>query len=156
MTPARHELGHLLRTLHPVLAPAPVAFCLLPPGADPRDAAPIATFREAEGLTVIVREEVARRHGWAIAFRAAWITLTVDSALESVGLTAAVATALAGAGISCNVVAAIHHDHLFVPYERGEAALAILSRLQDGAMEAARPARSAAGLAPKTRRNTSP
>jgi len=46
-----------------------------------------------------------------------------------VGLTAAVAGALAEAGIACNVVAGFHHDHLFVPWERREDALAILSDL---------------------------
>ena len=57
------------------------------------------------------------------------ITLTVHSALEGVGLTAAVAGALAQAGIACNVVAGYHHDHLFVPWDRREEALAILQRL---------------------------
>jgi hypothetical protein len=40
-----------------------------------------------------------------------------------------VSGALAGAGIACNVVAGYHHDHLFVPWERREEALAILQRL---------------------------
>jgi hypothetical protein len=63
-------------------------------------------------------------------FRAAWITLTVHSDLHAVGLTAAVADALAGKRISCNVVAAAHHDHLFVPVDEGAAALAALRDLQ--------------------------
>lgn len=64
-------------------------------------------------------------------FRAAWITLTVHSDLQAVGLTAAVATSLADAGISCNVVAAAHHDHLFVPVESAGLAIAVLQALQD-------------------------
>ena len=45
------------------------------------------------------------------------ITLTGHSALDGVGLTAAVASALADAEIPCNMVAAFHHDHAFVPWE---------------------------------------
>ncbi|OON80666.1 hypothetical protein B1H18_12445 [Streptomyces tsukubensis] len=60
---------------------------------------------------------------------AGWITLRVRSALDAVGLTAAVATELAHAELSCNVVAGFHHDHLFVPYGRAEEAVALLERL---------------------------
>ena len=63
------------------------------------------------------------------SFVGAWITLNVHSALEAVGLTAAVSRALTEAGISCNVVAAYYHDHLFVPAEQGERALKILQDL---------------------------
>jgi hypothetical protein len=65
-----------------------------------------------------------------VAFRAAWITLSVYSDLHAVGLTAAVAAALASEGISCNVVAALRHDHLFVPVDRADDALTVLERLQ--------------------------
>ena len=54
------------------------------------------------------------------------ITLDVNSALDGVGLTAAVAQALAARGIAANVVAGFHHDHVFVPAAQGEAALAAL------------------------------
>ncbi|CCA53561.1 hypothetical protein SVEN_0274 [Streptomyces venezuelae ATCC 10712] len=60
---------------------------------------------------------------------AARITLRVHSALDAVGLTAAVAGALAEAGLSCNVVAGFHHDHLFVEHARAQEALAVLDRL---------------------------
>jgi hypothetical protein len=54
------------------------------------------------------------------------ITLTVHSALDGIGLTAAVSAELTAAGIPCNVVAALHHDHVFVPAAQAEAALAAL------------------------------
>lgn len=83
-----------------------------------------ALIREDEGVSAIVPAE-----GGEGAPLFARITLMVHSALEGVGLTAAVSGALAGAGIACNVVAGLHHDHLFVPWERREEALAILQRL---------------------------
>ncbi len=58
------------------------------------------------------------------------IVLDVLSALDGVGLTATVSSALAEAGIPCNVVAAYHHDHLFVPADAAEHALAILLAVQ--------------------------
>lgn len=83
-----------------------------------------AMVREDEGVTLVIR---ARRDDPGPLF--AGITLQVNSALEGVGLTAAVAGALAEAGFPCNVMAAYHHDHLFVPWERREEALAILEQL---------------------------
>jgi hypothetical protein len=62
-------------------------------------------------------------------FTAAWITLRVHSALDAVGLTAAVSLALTDAGISCNVVAGFHHDHLFVPHTRAADAVRVLEAL---------------------------
>lgn len=62
-------------------------------------------------------------------------TVTVHSDLQAVGLTAAVAEALTKASISCNVVAAAFHDHIFVPVERATDALAQLMDLQSRAAQ---------------------
>ncbi len=94
---------------------------------------PVVTVTEAEGLTLVLPEQQALDAGLAILFRAAWITLTVHSDLQAVGLTAAFATALGEAGISCNVVAGAYHDHIFVPVEKGESAMDALRALQRGA-----------------------
>lgn len=131
--PPISDLAELLRAMQPVLHPGVYAFCVIPDGSDTTRFSPLGTFREAEGVTVIVEEAVAATHGLAPLFRAAWITLTVNSDLAAVGLTAAVSRALADAGISCNVVAAAHHDHLFVPLERGLDAIEALRRLQSQA-----------------------
>jgi hypothetical protein len=128
--PPVRDLDRLLATMEPELQPGVWVYASLPLDADPRPLAPLATFREREGLSVIVAEETARAAGLAVSFRAAWITLTVYSDLAAVGLTAAFAEALGAAGISCNVVAATHHDHLFVPVERAADALAALRALQ--------------------------
>jgi len=124
------SLAELLRSLHPVLNPGVYAFASVAADTDVSAWAPIATFREAEGLTVIIEEQHARRLGLPVLFRSAWLTLTLHSDLQAVGLTAAVATALARADIGCNVVAAARHDHLFVPIECADEALAILQALQ--------------------------
>jgi hypothetical protein len=88
-----------------------------------------ATVREREGMTVVLRREDADTAGLAYDFVASWISLTVNSALNAVGLTAAFATALGAAGISCNVLAGAHHDHILVPLARTDDALRVLHEL---------------------------
>ena len=90
----------------------------------------LAYFREEEGPTLILEESDAHNEGLQILFRSAWITLTVHSALSAIGLTAAVSSTLADNNIPCNVVAAAHHDHLFVPVEKADQAMACLKQLQ--------------------------
>ncbi len=102
-------------------------------GSDISQLPVIATVREAEGLTVVVMEDVAVSAGLPVLFRCAWITLTVHSDLQAVGLTAAFAKALGDQGISCNVVAGAYHDHIFVPYDEAARAIAALQNLQRSA-----------------------
>lgn len=94
----------------------------------------LATFREDEGLSLIVPAEEAANSG-IDAPQFARITLQVHSDLEGFGLTAAVASVLAEAGIACNMVAALRHDHAFVPAARAEEALALLAALQKNSSE---------------------
>ncbi len=126
---AIRDLGQLLRTLEPAREPYVVVFAALAPGASMPAVDAIATFREREGRTIVVEESAARAAGITPLFRAAWITLTVNSDLAAVGLTAAVSGALAAAGIACNVIAAAYHDHLFVPVEQADYAMAVLGEL---------------------------
>lgn len=119
----------MLAQMAPRLDPVRYCFMVITPDTAPQAlGAAIGTFREDEGVTAIVPEAVARELGEEGPAMAR-ITLMVHSSLEGVGLTAAVATALADNGIACNMVAAYHHDHAFVPAERGEEALLILDRL---------------------------
>ncbi len=91
-----------------------------------------ATITEEEGDTFVISADDAVEQGLEPTFFAAWLTLNVSSALDAVGLTAAVSTALAADGIPCNVLAGYHHDHLLVPVERATRAVAILSSLREG------------------------
>ena len=95
----------------------------LPAAAIP-DAA--ATITEAEGTTYVVERDEAEGRGLPWTFAAAWLTVDAQTALDGVGLTATIATALAEAGIPCNVLAAFHHDHLLVPVDRADEAIAVL------------------------------
>ena len=88
----------------------------------------IASFREAEGLTLVLPQAAADDLK-NVSAPMSRITLEVHSSLEAVGLTAAVAGALAEAGISANVVAAYYHDHIFVPKASADRALAVLQAL---------------------------
>ena len=90
-----------------------------------------AIIREDEGPTVVMKREDADAEGIPYDFVAAWITLTVTSSLSDVGLTAAFSAALADAGISCNVLAGFHHDHLLVPADRLDDALEVLGALTE-------------------------
>ena len=84
---------------------------------------------EPEGTSIVVTQDDADASGLAYQYVAAWITLRIHSALDAVGLTAAISTHLARNGISCNVVAGYHHDHLFVAIEDADRALESLRGL---------------------------
>ncbi len=121
------DIRKLLQTMRPQLRPDSYVFVSVddtPPGLEP-----VATVREVEGLTLVLRREDADAAGLPYDFVAAMITLQVHSALEAVGLTAAVATELADAGMSCNVIAGYFHDHLFVPADRATEAMRLLDGL---------------------------
>jgi hypothetical protein len=123
----------MIRGMAPEPRPGRFVFATLPAGraADTASRA-IATFVEEEGVSLILPVAEAEALGLDVSLPMVCITLTVHSALDGVGLTAAVSGALAEAGIPCNMVAAFHHDHAFVPEERSEEALAVLRALAGG------------------------
>ncbi len=129
------DLATILAGLDPVLDLDVAVYVALPADRPwpigPADLGFIGAFREAEGWTLILTERLAEQAGLEPVFRAACITLKVASDLAAVGLTAAVSRVLAEAGISCNVVAAVHHDHIFVPEDQASRAMAVLISLQD-------------------------
>ncbi len=91
----------------------------------------ICEFREEEGITLILERSKADSFNLQYDFSAAWITLSVHSALEAVGLTAAFATELARHNISCNVIAGYYHDHIFVAERDADSAIKVLEELVD-------------------------
>lgn len=130
MTAAIKALDQLISIMQPELQPQTYVYCVWPLNKSWHGPLPLATFREKEGLTLVLTEQQAEDYQLDILFRARWISLTVHSDLEAVGLTAAFAKALADAGLSCNVFAGAYHDHLLVPVHQAEAALLALEQLQ--------------------------
>lgn len=129
---AERDLTRLVAGMRPELNPGRYVFTTVD-GPAPAGVVPVVTVAESEGLTLVVRQEEADAAGLAYDYVAGWITLRVHSALDAVGLTAVVARGLAEAGLSCNVVAGFHHDHLFVEHARADEALAVLRGLADRA-----------------------
>lgn len=125
------DLAILLRDMTPDRRPGRFVFTsveVIPP-----DARPVVTVVEDEGVTMVVEQLEADRLGLAYDLVLAMITLRVHSALDAVGLTAAVSSALAASAVSCNVVAGRFHDHLFVPVDQVEIATVVLEELTHSA-----------------------
>ena len=135
--PPLSDLLALLTNMEPVLQPGTYVYVLSDGRADLRDDRVVASMREAEGLSLIVEASYAQQMQLPSRFECAWITLKVHSDLAAVGLTAAFSGALGEAGISCNVVAGLNHDHIFVPVDQAERAMQVLQALQHHARRSA-------------------
>jgi len=99
-------------------------------GPLPDDVDPLASVDEPEGRSHVIRLEDARRHGLPVGYVAGWIIVGAVTSLDAVGVTASISTALAGAGLSCNVIAGHHHDHFLVPADRVDEALDVFASLR--------------------------
>ena len=129
------DLDELLRTMEPMLVEGRFVYACVPADnvADHLARSPIGIFHEAEGVTLILPASAAE--GLSASPPMRMITLTVHSSLEAVGLTGAFTAALTRAGISANVVAGYHHDHIFVPERDADRALEALHALSRAARE---------------------
>ncbi len=123
------NLAQLVQGMTPKLNKGTYVFCTLKNTHTFDWDAVICTFKETEGTTVVLAKEKADEYQLHYEYVAAWITLLIHSSLEAVGFTAAVSAALAEHHISCNVVAAYHHDHLFVATKDAEKAVKVLTDL---------------------------
>ncbi len=125
------DLETLFRGMQPLLHPQGYVFCSVPEESFfSLHLHPLATFRESEGVTVVLPQEQADENG--LEYDGCWalITLSVHSSLDAVGFLAEIATALARAGISVNVFSAYFHDHLLVPWESRNQAMRVLAGLR--------------------------
>lgn len=132
-------MPHVIRDTHamlanmtPVLTDGEFVFCATQDADVIARALPLAlgSFKEEEAVTLILGRADAATFGFAEVMPMRRIVLNVYSSLEGVGLTAAVSGALAAENIPCNMVAAFHHDHVFVPTDMTERALAVLRDVQ--------------------------
>ena len=95
----------------------------------PPDIAFHARIVEDEGTTLVLDQAIADEHRLAYDGVFGWITLEAHTSLQAVGITAAVSTALARVGLSCNVLAGFYHDHLLVPIAHVDEAMDVLGGL---------------------------
>jgi hypothetical protein len=122
----------MLAGMTPVLKDGLFVFCI----TEQRDIAErartyaLSWFEEDEGISLILKLPDAERFGFDVQYPMARIVLKVFSALDGVGLTAGVSSALADAGVPCNMVAAYHHDNVFVPAAMAQQAMAVLLEVQ--------------------------
>jgi uncharacterized protein len=123
------DLRKLLQNMQPERHPGDYVFCTVDSFEQAAGLEPVCIFREQEGFTIILPKAQAEAKSLPYSLGCTWITLTVHSSLAAVGLTAAVSRTLAEENISCNIVAAYYHDHLFVPVEDGERAMQALVAL---------------------------
>ena len=91
---------------------------------------PIATFKEEEGLTLVISEERAKRENFEYNSVFKCISLGAHSSRNSVGLIATISTLLSEKGISCNVFSGYFHDHLFVQKSLSKEALELLKSIK--------------------------
>jgi uncharacterized protein len=131
------DLDKLLASLSPRLMDDDFVFCTIKGATygDFADLSPLASFSEDEGLTLVLTKENADKAGFPHESLFKCITLDVHSSLEAVGLTAAVSRRLADRGISANIIAAYHHDHVFVQAEKADDAREALGAGIEGAMD---------------------
>jgi hypothetical protein len=125
------NLAVLLREMKPDLNVGEYVFCVCESFEAAMKHDPVGMFQEQKGVTVILPKAKADEAGLSYSTVMAWITLNVHSSLEAVGLTAAVSAALTRANISCNVVAANYHDHIFIPAKDASRAMQALIALTE-------------------------
>lgn len=127
--PGKTQLSHLLAKMNPTLNKGRYVF-VHHQGSSQIDLTEVlATFKEEEGTTIVLKKEKADELGLVYDYVSAWITLKVHSSLEAVGLTSAFSKALAEKNISCNVMVAYYHDHIFVNENDAEKAIETLEQL---------------------------
>jgi hypothetical protein len=129
--PGETNLSTLLKNMTPVLNDGDYVYCIAPDAQNIDLKNVIGIFKETEATTIILKKETADNLGLIYEYIAAWITLTIHSSLAATGLTAAFANTLAAEGISCNVIAAYYHDHIFVAKQDAEKAMEALRKLAE-------------------------
>lgn len=127
--PGETDLGALLKGL--AVARRPGRFTVVETDGHDAELAlrAHASVREGPTTSHVITVADAEARGFDVLVELAWLTLTVESSLEAVGLTAHVSAVLAARDIPCNVLAGLRHDHLLVPHDRAEeAAVALTER----------------------------
>lgn len=125
--PGEINLAKMLATLRVERRAGVFAFVAVEVPTPALLAAAHAMVTEGETTTLVLPVAAANRAGLQVDLEMAWLSLTVHSSLEAVGLTAAFAKKLGEVGIPCNVLAGYHHDHILVPVDRAQDAIYALT-----------------------------
>jgi len=125
--PGETDLAAMLATLSVQRRPGVFAYIAVQVPTPGLIAAAHAVVKEGRLTTIVLPVDAAARAGQATDVQFAWLTLTVQSSLVAIGLTAVVSARLAAIGIACNVLAGYHHDHLLVPVDRVDDAIDVLA-----------------------------
>lgn len=131
MSHGETNLSKLFQSMNPVLQEKTYVFASTSK-MDLIDAArlnPVLLFQEKEGISIVLEEESARNAGLDFQYESKMITLNVHSSLDAVGFLAQITRKLADHGISVNPVSAFYHDHLFVPEDKADLAIAALQEM---------------------------
>jgi len=124
------DLKVLLKSMKPELVKGKYVFCTISENKFSKlNIKPIMAFKEKEGITLILKKEIADKNSFHYSNIWAMITLNVHSNLEAVGFLAVITNKLAEYGISVNAVSAYYHDHLFVPFKKAKQAIKLLKEL---------------------------
>ena len=134
------ELTKLLQTLEGHVHDDVFVFVTCHKDDVPDDGDVQMQFQEADGVTLILSKQKAQDHGFSWEFACRMITLKIHSSLEAVGFIAHIASELAKADMGVNPVSGFFHDHLFVPVDRVDDAMAILAQIRQMACEKAKAA----------------
>lgn len=124
------DLKALLAKMDPILQEDEYVFCSVSSDIFSKmRSPPIGSFHEAEGITIILKKDTAEQEELDYDFPSRMVTFNVHSSLNAVGFLAAITEKLAAHGISVNAISAYYHDHIFVPTERTEEVMRLLSEL---------------------------
>ncbi|TYB32810.1 MAG: ACT domain-containing protein [Flexistipes sinusarabici] len=126
------NFGKLLRFMNPRLGENEFVFCSFT-GSDFGEysyLSPEAAVLEDEGISLVVLRDKADKYDLKYDTVFKKITLSVHSGLDAVGLTATVSGKLSEKDIPANMIAGFYHDHIFVPVQRAEEAMAVLKKIK--------------------------